>query len=1345
MMNKLWIFIASCILTIGINVSAFADDLEIYLGSGDTTSTYNPNVIFIMDTSGSMQTTDSEGVSRIVRVQQALRDALASATNVNAGLMRFSDIGGPILYPVSHLDQTVLPDLTYNLLERSHDVTQTGTRLTTNDRGLELTDGTATVHTGLRYVKLMVPAGATITDASITFTSKGYNTAPSELTIFAEKALQPDDFSGPLLTDRTPTTSTVNWNSNNEFGVSGESIVSADISAVLQEVIDQPGWCGGNSVNFIIRGTSSDPASNREARSFEDGWGFPQLSFSYDPDTANGCIRDELEYQVASQKGNAEEDLVGRGSTGNKLNFSDINSYIGLRFEDINIPQGSTINDAYLVFTASDDSASRRRNPPASLNIYGVAEDNVAEYHPHRQGMLRDLPRTSPVLWDMPEFKRNQQVISVSVKDIVQAIVNRSGWQASNALGFILADFLGEREAYSYKGQPSNAPRLYLDYSGSGGASSSTVRDLLLTKVNELTANGMTPIVDTLYEASLYYGGLNVDYGLRRGDSRVSSTVRRETRVSHNESYTGSAPVRASGCTDSDLSDSSCITEYIPQPAVYNSPITNQQCQTNNHIVLLSDGEANNNHSVAKIRSILGSCSGRGGEECGLSLVSNLSNGNDSYIGSKVTTHTIGFAANATANNFLNQLAIQGGGGFYTADDSTSLLDAFNSIINNVKDVNTSFVSPGIAVNQYNRLKHDDELYFALFRPDEGTDWDGNLKKYRLAGSTIVDQNGMSAVDSDTGFFSDYAHSYWSLNTDGNDVREGGAASRLYANRNLYVFDSPGTITSTANRMHESNTNITITDLAVGADSDPAGMRELLLQWARGVDVHDEDADGSYTDVRYQLGDPIHAQPVLVDYSATQRVLFMATNQGYLHAIDVSNGEELWGVMPRSLLPNLLDIYNNSSTFNHIYGLDGHLVVRSDNGRFYLYVGMRRGGNQYFAFDITTPTSPSLMFTIDGDSADFAQLGQTWSKPIITKMEFNGTVRNVMVFAGGYDDAQDNKSDRTADSMGNAVFIVDADTGALLWKASNANANLVVPEMDYSIPGRVALLDRDADGVADTFYVIDIMGQVFRFDNYSSGIGYHLLADLGGSTGNQLRRFYYGVDVTRVIDNNAAYYAVVAGSGFRASPLESSIQDKVFMLKDKGAFKIESDGTYAGVSTTVTPALMYDATQQLTTSTDSTERELNLSALYAAPGWKMDLSTAEKVLTEMQIVNNKILFTTYIPASMSANECTPPSGSNRAYLIALTDAASVIDQDGDGELEADERSVDLSQNGIAPQPKIIINDMVEPTVCIGAECAEISTEPAPCNGRLECLADAILDEMPRVMENGWRSDWERKQ
>ncbi|MEC7509508.1 MAG: PilC/PilY family type IV pilus protein, partial [Pseudomonadota bacterium] len=885
---------------------------------------------------------------------------------------------------------------------------------------------------------------------------------------------------------------------------------------------------------------------------------------------------------------------------------------------------------------------------------------------------------------------------------------------------------------------------------------SATVREHLISKMDELSANGLTPIVDTLLEAANYYGGRDVDYGRKRGESDVSSSVRRSTRVSHRSSYIGADSILPSGCSEDNLSDSDCITEQIPTPASYISPVSDLQCQTNNHIVLLSDGEANNNHSVSKIQTLLGkSCTGSSGEKCGLDLVRNISEASTSVIGPRVITHTIGFAANNNANNFLNQLALQSGGGFYQADNSTDLLEAFNTILRSVKDINATFVSPGVAVNQLNRLTHRDELYFALFKPSEGAIWPGNLKRYRLSGDEILDKNSLNAVDSVTGFFAENAHSYWSTLADGSEVSEGGAASRLGGNRNIYVFNDTGSIVRSANELHENNTNITNADLAIQGETDADALRDAILKWTRGVDVKDSNGDGSTTDYRSQMGDPIHSQPIIVNYGTDDSAIFVATNQGMLHSFDTSTGEENFAIMPKTLLQNLHHFYKDTSSLEHKYGLDGDMILRTVGENKYLYVGMRRGGRNYYVFDVTQKTSPTLKFKIEGGAGTLTKLGQTWSRPTITKVNMGGQVKNVMIVGGGYDDAQDDRAIRANDVVGNAVFMFDADTGSLLWHASNEDADLNLTNMTYSVPGRISVIDRDNDGFADHMYVADMGGQLFRLDIYNGNSGTNFIkgariADFGGDTAETNRHFYYGPDVTEIALGDELYYGIALGSGWRASPLDTVVEDNFYMLKDSGVFNRDVNGNYTFMQT-VYESGMYNATSHALNSSDEGERELASQDFANKAGWYLNLTTnGEKVLSSPLIIDYKVFFTTYVPAVSSTSACAPPTGNSRAYLVSMFNGNAVTDVNNDGEVNDADRSAELKQTGIAPETKILIEDIVSPVVCLGTECVSAVIDvdedgnDEACTNAFECLAENIYGRFERIQRGSWHSETERE-
>jgi type IV pilus assembly protein PilY1 len=1359
--KKLSISFTACFFSFMISFSAFGDDLEIYLGTSNSEVTYKPNVLFIMDTSGSMSNKDGTNESRMQRVQNALRNSLGSATNINAGLMRFSDFGGPVLFPVRDIDDPVTPELVVPVVSSNDDATEINSVMNNNSNILTLSQDTNTVYTGLRYQDINIPRGATITSAAIRFASSGINTATTDFIIKGEATGDSQEFESTNnnISGRDQTAAQIVWDANNAWPNFEETILSPDITNIIQEIVNRSDWCGGNSLAIILETANMIAGSDRRSFSNDEGNSrSPQLLISYDDTTATGCVRDRFVYQVDQQDENAEERSNGYQSTGSELTFHESsNSFIGVRFKNINLPRGANVTNAYLEFTAYQNGTSSG----ARMTIRGVDQNDPSDFSPYYRYMLRDKPKTSATVdWtNIEPWYRNGVYQSPPVTSIVQEIIDRSGWNANNEMILVMSNFnSAKRGAYTYNGKPSGATRLVIEFEGNATpGSSSTVRQHLISKVDELSASGLTPIVDTLYEAALYYGGRDVDYGRERGQGSVSSSVRRATRVSYRTSYVGADSVKPFGCTADNLSSSACQNEYIPVGARYISPVQDLQCQTNNHIVLLSDGSANNNHSVSKIQAMLNkNCTGSGGEKCGLDLVKNISDTGDSVIDARVITHTIGFAANSTANNFLNQLALQSGGGFYRAENSEELLTAFETILRQVKDVNSTFVSPGVAVNQLNRLSHRDELYFALFKPSEGTLWPGNLKKYKISGDRVLDKNGLDAVDDASGFFSENSHSFWSPLADGNDVREGGAASRLDLVRNIYTFDNtPGTIFSTANRLHEDNSNISAANMAVDQLPDPAGLREQVIKWSRGVDVKDDDGDGSFTDVRNAMGDPIHSQPVIVNYSDNDSAIFVATNHGFLHSIDAEDGSENFAIIPNELLGNLYEFYRDGSTFNHQYGLDGDLVLRQVGDRIYLYLGMRRGGNNYYVFDVTEKANPKLVFNIDGGNGDYLNMGQTWSRPILTKIKIGGTTKNVMIVGGGYDETQDTKTVRGADSVGNSVYIIDAENGSLIWSASNADANLVIPEMQYSIPARISAIDRDNDGLADHLYVADTGGQIFRLDIYngeslSDLVEGGLIASMSGTAEEDNRRFYYGPDVSEILLGDEQYYAVAIGSGFRAGPLNTTIEDEFYMIKDTGVFLKDSNNKYKRPSTPYTASSLYDATEHMLTSADEAEREIANTAFADKNGWYIRLTEGgEKVLASPLILDFNVFFTTYLPASASSSLCAPPTGNSRAYLVSLFNGNAVTDLNNDSEETKDDRYAQLAQTGIAPDTKILIENIVKPVVCLGAECVSAVIEldadgnEVACGTQFECLAQNIYGRFQRVQKDVWKTEIEK--
>ena len=850
-------------------------------------------------------------------------------------------------------------------------------------------------------------------------------------------------------------------------------------------------------------------------------------------------------------------------------------------------------------------------------------------------------------------------------------------------------------------------------------------RTAFISALNAMTDSGGTPLSETYYESVMYYQGNSVDYG------------------TNSQPFASVASSRSGGS--------------------YVSPIANE-CQKN-FTILLTDGDPTNDSLNGTRLAKLGvsSCSGNCLDEIAEAIGTN--DQSSSLSGDQViSTYTIGFAIDKklledTANASLNA---SGTGEYLLADDANTLADAFNAILVDINNSDTTFSSPAVSVNAFNRSTHLNDLYFTLFKPGKGARWAGNLKKYKLDffvdandidGDSditeklpyIADANGANAVDPVTGFFGVGAESYWTHDgADGLDVSAGGAANELVSPRKVYTYSSTYTntngvlqpvassaaLTANVNAVDKNNADITnaMLDILSAPEKIPGTpRRETLLDWAAGLDVFDQYGVAGTSDARLEMGDPLHSEPALVQYGESSPgvadlVAYMATNEGYLHAIDADDGTEIFSFIPQELLANLNDLMDNKQG-SKTYGLDGNVVawVNDANGdntisggadHVYLYIGMRRGGNNIYSLDVTDRNNPRLRWIIKGGSGDYAELGQTWSTVNVEKIKDGNTEKTVLIFGGGYDTAQDSATVRTTDSVGRAVYIADADTGELLWSAGNGGT-LPVADMDYSIPARIKPLDMSGDGFIDRLYAADMGGQIFRFDidndngsALASSINGGRIADLADNGKANARRFYYPPDVALIAKRGeAAYLALVASSGYRAHPLDTEIQDRIYLLKDNDVYNTPT------AYTTLTEADLYDATLNLVAG-DGTDAQnvVAKTALDNSEGWYIKLDdgagnwNGEKGLAEPLIIEGTAIVTTFIPVGTSvvSGSCVPQAGSGRVFYLDVFDGSAAFPSALD---KRTERTSTLARSGIPPSPNTIITPGGEPTLCIGTECS----------------------------------------
>jgi len=71
------------------------------------------------------------------------------------------------------------------------------------------------------------------------------------------------------------------------------------------------------------------------------------------------------------------------------------------------------------------------------------------------------------------------------------------------------------------------------------------------------------------------------------------------------------------------------------------------------------------------------------------------------------------------------------------------------------------------------------------------------------------------------------------------------------------------------------------------------------------------------------------------------------------------------------------------------------------------------------------------------------------------------------------DDPKENDPPRSPDDSGRGLFMIDAETGDIIWSGGGVAGlyDTHFPDMDYSIPSTPRIIDVDADGYSDQIWV----------------------------------------------------------------------------------------------------------------------------------------------------------------------------------------------------------------------------------------------------------------------------------
>ncbi|UJS17545.1 MAG: hypothetical protein L3J17_00405 [Candidatus Jettenia sp.] len=112
---------------------------------------------------------------------------------------------------------------------------------------------------GIRFNGINIPENATITNAYIQFKTDEITSEATSLTIQGENVDNAMAFTSSIgdISSRPRTTAAVPWSPVpwTTVGEVGPNQQTSDISSIIQEIMDRPGWSSGNSIAVIFTGT----------------------------------------------------------------------------------------------------------------------------------------------------------------------------------------------------------------------------------------------------------------------------------------------------------------------------------------------------------------------------------------------------------------------------------------------------------------------------------------------------------------------------------------------------------------------------------------------------------------------------------------------------------------------------------------------------------------------------------------------------------------------------------------------------------------------------------------------------------------------------------------------------------------------------------------------------------------------------------------------------------------------------------------------------------------------------------------------------------------------------------
>jgi len=433
--------------------------------------------------------------------------------------------------------------------------------------------------------------------------------------------------------------------------------------------------------------------------------------------------------------------------------------------------------------------------------------------------------------------------------------------------------------------------------------------------------------------------------------------------------------------------------------------------------------------------------------------------------------------------------------------------------------------------------------------------------------------------------------------------------------------------------------------------------------------------------------------------ASRQAALYVAANDGMLHALNANTGVEMWAYIPSMVMPNMWNLARFDYSSNHMYFVDatptsGDICTANCGTPSAIWAtilvgGLNAGGRGYYALDITNPASPKALWELKSPATctvsagvnvpavgnvpqdpvtsalnapifSDCDIGLSFGNPIITK---RADGKWVVLVTSGYNNI-------VPGTGGGYLYVIDAVTGQIL----NKIATLIPGSINAgnaTTPSGLARInsfvnDTQTDNTSLRVYGGDLNGNLWRFDSVSSpntlatsGNAATLLAILGTAAGNQgsgSQPITTKPELGEVLVSGVNTFEIVyVGTGryLGVGDVSDTSQQSFYAIKDPlGPFT--GWGVVHGNPNMVQQTL----TEAVDPTTQETDRFTTANAVdfTSKIGWYIDfnpggVSPGERSNTDPSLVLGILSFVTNAP---DTNACDLGGKSYRYFLDYTT-------------------------------------------------------------------------------------------